>query len=106
MCCGHASTKVTTIDKIMNVFTQVIKNHGGYVDKYSGDEVMALFGAKVASEVDTQRAVFCAIEIHDKFPEIAFVGFALMEIILPAINHNDAIGLTNSFAFKSTSGLS
>ena len=41
----------TTIDKIMRVFTQVIKNHGGYVDKYSGDEVMALFGAKVASEV-------------------------------------------------------
>ena len=41
----------TNIDKIMSVFTQVIKNHGGYVDKYSGDEVMALFGAKVASEV-------------------------------------------------------
>ncbi len=46
-----------TIDKIMRVFTQVIKNHGGYVDKYSGDEIMALFGAKVASEVDTERAI-------------------------------------------------
>ncbi|MEE2858944.1 MAG: adenylate/guanylate cyclase domain-containing protein, partial [Candidatus Neomarinimicrobiota bacterium] len=47
----------STIDKIMSVFTQVIKSHGGYVDKYSGDEIMALFGAKVASEVDTERAI-------------------------------------------------
>jgi len=53
----------TTIDKIMSVFTQVIKNHGGYVDKYSGDEVMALFGAKVASEVDSERAIRAAIQM-------------------------------------------
>ena len=44
-------------------FTQVIKNHGGYVDKYSGDEVMALFGAKVASEVDSERAIRAAIQM-------------------------------------------
>ena len=54
------------IDKLMSVLSKTILKYGGYVDKYSGDEVMALFGAKVASEVDTQRAVFCAIEIHDK----------------------------------------
>ena len=53
----------TTIDKIMRVFTQVIKNHGGYVDKYSGDEVMALFGAKVASEVDTERAIRAGLQM-------------------------------------------
>ena len=53
----------TTIDKIMSVFTQVIKNHGGYVDKYSGDEVMALFGAKVTSEVDTERAIRAGIQM-------------------------------------------
>lgn len=53
----------TTIDKIMSVFTQDIKNHGGYVDKYSGDEVMALFGAKVASEVDTERAIRAGLQM-------------------------------------------
>ena len=37
----------TTIDEIMRVFTQSIENHGGYVDKYSGDEIMALFGTAV-----------------------------------------------------------
>tara|TARA_B110000438_G_scaffold54458_1_gene54553 strand:- start:15019 stop:18603 length:3585 start_codon:yes stop_codon:yes gene_type:complete len=53
------------IDKLMNALSKIILKYGGYVDKYSGDEIMALFGAKVASEVDTQRAIFCAIEIHD-----------------------------------------
>ena len=53
----------STIDKIMSVFTKVIKNHGGYVDKYSGDEVMALFGAKVVSEVDTERAIRAGLQM-------------------------------------------
>ena len=47
----------TLMDKIMTIFTQSIENHGGYIDQYSGDQVMALFGAKVASEADTERAI-------------------------------------------------
>ena len=49
----------TIIDKIMSVFTQVIKNYEGYVDKCSGDEVMALFGAKmvVGEYVSTQKLI-------------------------------------------------
>lgn len=54
------------IDKLMDILSHTILKYGGYVDKYSGDEIMALFGAKVASEVDTQRAIYCALEIHDK----------------------------------------
>ena len=51
----------TTIDNIMSVFTKVIKNYGGYVDKYSDDEVG---GAKVASEVDTEQAIHAAIQMQ------------------------------------------
>ena len=47
----------------MSVFTQVIKNHGGYIDKHSSDEVMAFFGAIVASEVDSERAIRAAIQM-------------------------------------------
>ena len=47
----------------MSVFAKVIKNHGGYIDKYSGDEVMALFGVKVASEVDTERAIQAGLQM-------------------------------------------
>ena len=58
------------LDGIFKIFTQSVEKHGGYVDKYSGDEIMALFGAKVASEVDTQRAVFCGLDILNKMSEI------------------------------------
>ena len=47
----------------MRVFTQTIENYGGYIDKYSGDEIMALFGAKVASEVDTERAIRAGLQM-------------------------------------------
>ena len=53
------------IDALMNGFSKIVLKYGGYVDKYSGDEIMALFGAKIASEVDTQRAIYCGLEfIH------------------------------------------
>ena len=36
------------------------------MDKYAGDEIMALFGAKVASEMDTHRSISCGIDMLDK----------------------------------------
>ncbi len=50
-------------DNILKIFTHCIKKYDGYVDKYQGDLVMALFGAKKASEEDTQRAIYCALEM-------------------------------------------
>ena len=58
------------VDKLFKVFTSSIEKHGGYVDKYVGDQIMALFGARVASEVDTHRAISCGLEMLkmlDKF---------------------------------------
>lgn len=40
--------------------TQVIEDHGGVVDKYIGDAVMAVFGAPVADPAHARRAVECA----------------------------------------------
>jgi len=57
------------LDGILKVFTISVENHGGYVDKYTGDQIMALFGAKVASELDTQRAVFAALDMQKKLDQ-------------------------------------
>jgi class 3 adenylate cyclase len=43
----------------------VIQEEGGYIDKYIGDNVMALFGAPVAHEDDPVRACRAALGIQD-----------------------------------------
>ena len=53
------------LDRILQLFTKCIKQFGGFIDKYEGDLVMALFGAKQASEHDTERAVNAAIKMID-----------------------------------------
>jgi class 3 adenylate cyclase len=43
---------------------RVVGQHGGVVEKYIGDAVMALFGAPVATETDTLRCVRAALELQ------------------------------------------
>ncbi|MDZ7316262.1 MAG: HAMP domain-containing protein [candidate division KSB1 bacterium] len=58
------------IVKLINIYldlqAQLIVKHGGAVDKYMGDEVMALF----EGERQVDRAVLCAVEIQRKLREL------------------------------------
>ena len=46
-----------------------LERHGGTVEKFIGDAVMAVFGAPVAHEDDPERAVRAALAIHDALAE-------------------------------------
>ena len=46
-----------------------LERHGGTVEKFIGDAVMAIFGAPVAHEDDPERAVRAAIAIRDAIVE-------------------------------------
>ena len=58
------------IDNVFKVLTSEIVRYGGMVDKYIGDAIMALFGAKKASEDDAERAIRAAIGMLGKMGNV------------------------------------
>jgi len=48
----------------------VIFKHGGTLDKYLGDGIMAYFGAPVAQEDHAIRAMKCALEMHTQLAQL------------------------------------
>ena len=51
---------VDQLNNYMSVMVDTIARHGGIVDKFMGDGIMAVFGAPVAEQDDADRAVECA----------------------------------------------
>jgi predicted ATPase/class 3 adenylate cyclase len=51
--------------KIFDEISKIISKYEGFVEKFAGDAVMALFGATTAHEDDPVRAVSAAREIHN-----------------------------------------
>src|SRR5437762_8946417 len=61
-----------------------IENHGGTVEKFAGDAVMAAFGIPVAHEDDAERAVRAGLAILEAVEELelhARVGVEAGEIV-------------------------
>jgi class 3 adenylate cyclase len=52
----------------------ILEAHGGSVEKFIGDAVMAVFGVPVAHEDDALRACRAAVEMRDVFPELGIAG--------------------------------
>jgi adenylate cyclase len=49
----------------------VVERYGGTVDKFIGDEIMALFGAPVAHENDSERALRAALDLCEAVERFA-----------------------------------
>jgi len=58
------------VDRTLRRLGDEVTRHGGTVDKYIGDNVMALFGAPVAHEDDEERAVRAALGMQGAMGEI------------------------------------
>src|SRR5207253_11204697 len=53
----------TLINACFECLVPAIQKYAGTIDKFIGDEIMALFGAPVAHEDDPERAVRSALEL-------------------------------------------
>jgi class 3 adenylate cyclase/tetratricopeptide (TPR) repeat protein len=52
----------------------IVESHGGSVEKFIGDAVMAVFGVPQAHEDDALRACRAALEMRDALPELGIAG--------------------------------
>ena len=62
----------------------IVESHGGTVEKFIGDAVMAVFGVPQVHEDDTLRACRAAVEMRDALPELgvqARIGVNTGEVV-------------------------
>ena len=62
----------------------IVESHGGTVEKFIGDAVMAVFGVPVLHEDDALRALRAAVEMRDAMPELgieARIGVTTGEVV-------------------------
>ena len=80
---------VAFLNRYFTVMCRIIKKHGGMIDKFIGDAIMAVFGAPVSYEDNARRAVAAASEMREALPSVP-----LEDLVLPeGMTFNIGIGI-------------
>jgi class 3 adenylate cyclase/tetratricopeptide (TPR) repeat protein len=64
----------TLLGRYFGEMKAIVERHGGAVEKFIGDAVMAVFGVPQVHEDDALRAVRAAVEMREALPEIGIRG--------------------------------
>ncbi len=56
--------------KLLDRASSVVQHYGGIVDNFTGDGIMAVFGAPVALEDHAVRACLAALDIHEQVEDV------------------------------------
>ena len=72
-------TIVAFLNRYFTTMCTIIKKHGGTIDKFIGDAIMALFGAPVSYEDNAARAAAAAYEMREALPSVPLEDLVLPE---------------------------
>ena len=59
--------------RIFSKISEIVSKYEGFIEKYVGDAVLAIFGAKKSSEDDPIRAIRAALEIHRSVEDLSLI---------------------------------
>ncbi len=65
-----AEEVVTLVNNFLGSMTEVINRHGGTIDEFIGDAILALFGAPRPLHGHAEKAVSCALEMQQTMAEV------------------------------------
>ena len=62
------------INQVFGELVDCLVSHGAHIDKYVGDEIVALFGIPTAQERSAERAVLAALAMRERLAELNSEG--------------------------------
>src|SRR5438309_6686893 len=84
-----AEAVARTVDAAFRRMAEVVTEHGGTVDKYMGDSLMAVFGVPLAHDDDAERAVAAALAMRELGGDLAFsIGINTGEVMVTSIGRD------------------
>ena len=72
-----AIAMVEALNRYLEKMSEIILHHGGSIDKFMGDSIMALFGAPDPLHNDIEAALRCSIEMQTAMADINAVNHEL-----------------------------
>src|SRR5215831_678730 len=73
------------VTRFFHEVAHFVENHGGLVEKFAGDAVMAAFGVALAHEDDADRAIGAALAVQDAVQELELevrIGIESGEVVV------------------------
>lgn len=85
---NSAEKIVSFLNTYLERMVRIIREHGGFVDKFIGDAILAIFGAPISYEDNAARAVRAARQMAASIGEIDVGG-----LVLPDVGFATGIGV-------------
>ena len=99
----HPGDVIEMLNQHMTSMTELVRKHHGVVDKFVGDEIMAVFGGLKSYGNDAANAASCALEMIEtrgqqnetaEFPLSVGIGLATGEVVAGCMGSVDRLNYT------------